>query len=281
LPDHPTGAQRASRRHRSSSVVIALLATLLAIGGSIVTAPQPVAAASRKVVIVVGPVGGETAHYKSLAKQVARQARSYGAKVVQISSPNATWKRVKDASRGANIFVYLGHGNGWPSPYAPFQTRTKNGLGLNKTYGRGNDNTEYFGEEFLASSIDLAPNAVVILMRLCYASGTPEWGRPSPSLEVAKRRVDNYGSGFLRTGARAVFAEGLGSARYILHGLFRTNRTMQEIFWTAPNARRAHASRYDPSRSPGWATAVLDPRRPGSYYRSFVGDLKMTAKEWR
>jgi hypothetical protein len=265
-------------------VVIALLATLLAIGGSIVTTPQPAAAAmrnARKVVIVVGPVGSETAHYKRVAKAVARQARSYGARVVQIYSPNATWERVKRNAQNANVFVYLGHGNGWPSPYAPFQTRTKNGLGLNAAPGKGNHNTKYFGERYLASAIGLAPNSVVILMRLCYASGNPEWGRPSPTLKVAKQRVDNYGSGFLRTGARAVFAEGVRSAYYILHGLFRTNRTMRQIFWSAAHAKRKYAAAHDPSRSPGWARAVLDPSAPGDYYRSVVGDLGMTAMEWR
>ena len=38
---------------------------------------------------------------------------------------------VEPALQGASIVVYYGHGNGWPSPYTPFQEDTKDGLGLN------------------------------------------------------------------------------------------------------------------------------------------------------
>ena len=37
--------------------------------------------------------------------------------VIQVYSPNATWSAVKAATAGANVVIYLGHGNGWPSPY--------------------------------------------------------------------------------------------------------------------------------------------------------------------
>jgi hypothetical protein len=281
LPGHHSGAQRASRQDLVSPVLVAFFATVFAVGG-LVTEAKPVEAGGRKkVAIVVGPVGGETARYKNIADRVARQARSYGAKVVRIYSPFATWRRVKREARGANVLVYLGHGNGWPSRYAPFQTRTKNGLGLNARAGNGNSNTKYFGERSLAKSLHLARNSVVLLLRLCYASGNSEWGRPSPTLRVARQRVDNYGSGFLRTGARAVIAETLGGAGYIFHGLFRTNRTMHQIFWSSPGATRRYRVAYDGRRSPSWAGAILDPSRPGKYYRSIVGDLGMTASQWR
>ncbi len=65
-----------------------------------------------KVVIIVGPVGSSTANYSDNAKRYASQARSYGANVVEIYSPNATWARVKAAAQGANVLIYLGHGNG-------------------------------------------------------------------------------------------------------------------------------------------------------------------------
>ena len=74
--------------------------------------------------------------------------------------------------------------------------------------GTATTNTKYWGEYYIHTQIDLAPNAVVILNRLCYASGNSEWGRANPTKTVAKQRVQNYASGFLRAGARAVFAEG-------------------------------------------------------------------------
>ena len=281
MPGPRSGAQRASRQGLVPPLLVAFFAAAFAIGGLVVDS-QPVEAGGRKkVAIVVGPTGGETAHYKRIADGVARQARAYGAKVVRIYSPYATWRRVTQKARGANVLVYLGHGKGWPSPYSPFQTRTKNGLGLNARAGNGNSNTKYYGERYLAKKLHLARNSVVILLRLCYASGNSEPGRPNPTLRIAKKRVDNYGSGFLRTGARAVIGETLGGAGYIFHGLFRTNRSLQQIFWDSPDATRRYRVAYRAARSPNWADAVLDPSRPGRYYRSIVGDLDMTASQWR
>src|SRR5262245_18610887 len=110
---------------------------------------MPAAAATTpstaKVVIVVGPVAGYPAHYKSDAEEIATEARRWTPNVVKITTPNATWSRVKAAMQGASVFVYLGHGNGWPSPYAPFQTVTKDGLGLDPSSGADGSKTVYYG----------------------------------------------------------------------------------------------------------------------------------------
>jgi hypothetical protein len=201
--------------------------------------------------------------------------------VIQVYSPHATWGRVKMAARGANLLVYLGHGNGWPSPYAPFQTRTKDGMGLNAALTGSDYNTEYYGEHFLDTNLHLARNSVVLLLHLCYASGNPEWGGPIPRLSTAKARVDNYGAGFLRTGAKAVIAEGLKSGSYVLHGLFKTNWTMKRIFWSSKAATGRFAVHFAARRSPYWAHAIMDPFKPGNYYRSIIGKLGMRASAWR
>jgi hypothetical protein len=201
--------------------------------------------------------------------------------VHRVYSPDATWRRVREVSRGADLFIYLGHGNGWPSAYAPFQPYTKNGLGLNASRGHGNVNVLYKGEYYLRRGLRLAPGAIVLLHHLCYASGNPEWGGPLPSLRTARARVDNYANGFLRAGAQAVIAQGLGRAHYVLRGLFKTDRTIGRIFWSAPDADGQHTVRYSPRRSPSWAKAVMDPYRPGRYYRSAVGRLWHRASAWR
>ena len=85
--------------------------------------------------IVVGPVAEHNAHYKADAADIAAEARKYTPNVVKLVTPNATWAAVKAAAQGANVFVYLGHGNGWPSIYPPFQTLTKDGLGLDPSSG--------------------------------------------------------------------------------------------------------------------------------------------------
>ena len=74
------------------------------------------------------------------------------------------------------MFVYLGHGNGWPSIYPPFQTLTKDGLGLDPSSGADGSKHVYYGEDYIRDNIRFAPNAVVLLYHLCYASGNTEPG---------------------------------------------------------------------------------------------------------
>jgi hypothetical protein len=259
--------------------VVVALAAAFAVGG-LASSPASAQAAGRKVVIVVGPAGASTANYIYNAKKYAAQARSYGAAVYEIYSPNATWATVKSVAQGANLFIYLGHGNGWPSPYPPFRTLSQDGLGLNDTAGNGNYNVRYWGESYVDRYIRLAPNAVVVLNRLCYASGDSEWGSANPTKAVAIQRADNYANGFLRANAKAVFAEGLSSVSYVIYGLFKTSRTMSQIFWSAPSATSTYSFTFASIRYPG-AAAVMDPSSPGRYYRSLVGVMALTAAKWR
>src|SRR5204863_7117093 len=109
---------------------LTMLAATLAVGG-LASHSGTAAAAGKKVVIVVGPAGSNTSDYIYNARKLAAQARSYGATVYEIYTPHATWARVKAYAQGANILIYLGHGNGSPSPYGPFNKYTRDGMGLN------------------------------------------------------------------------------------------------------------------------------------------------------
>ena len=211
MPFQTSGAQRASSTSRLRLFVLPVLALALA-AGSAAFQPQATAAASRvKVVIVVGPVEGQTSKYISNARSYAATARVLGASVTEIYSPNATWSRVRSAASGANIFIYLGHGNGYPSPYGAFRATTRDGLGLNSSAGHGNYNLKYYGETYVKAYLKFDKNAVVLLNHLCYAAGNSEPGRALPSKSVASTRVDYFGGGFIRAGARAVFANGKDS----------------------------------------------------------------------
>jgi hypothetical protein len=243
-------------------------------------APQETRAASIKVVVVVGPAGSSTAKYRDSARVYANLARSYGASVTEIYSPYATWTRVRSAAQGANLLIYLGHGNGYPSPYGSFQKYTKDGMGLNATSGNGNSNTKYWGEYYIDRYIQMAPNAVVILNRLCYASGNSEWGSANPTKATAIKRVDNYGAGFLRTGAKVVFAEAINSVSHQVRSLFTTNYSMNTILMTHPSASSARDFYFTSSRT-YWAKAHLDPPQSGKYWRAAIGNLSLTSAQWR
>jgi hypothetical protein len=278
LPDPTQGAQKASRQRPLRLTVIVFLAAAFAVGGLTVQ-PSVAEAGGRKVVIVVGPAGSSTSKYIYTARKLAAQARSLGATVYEVYSPNATWSKVKSVAQGANVFIYLGHGNGYPSPYGAFSKYTKDGLGLNAT--AGSSRHKYYGEYYIARYINFAPDAVVILNHLCYASGNSEWGSGYPTKATAIKRVDNYGAGFLRANARAVFAEGIDNAGYILTGLFTTEKTIKEIFWSDPARDGRYDFAFSSVRTSG-KKAILDPlggaRR---YYRSVIGDLGMTASAFR
>lgn len=273
------GAQVASPHRSARLVALPILALLIAISGLSATA-TPATAAGVKVVVVVGPVGSSTAKYIRSAKTYAAQARGYGAQVIELYSPRATWAKVKAAAKGANIFIYLGHGNGHPSPYGAFYADRKDGLGLNRVYGQGNNNTKYYGETFVKASLDLAPNSVVILNRLCYASGNSEWGRANPTRLVARKRADNYGAGFLRSGAKAVFVNGIDSASWIIRALMTTDLTMGQIFQSDPAWTGTHDFTFPSPRTPG-ARVWMDPYAASRYYHSLVGDFSLTASQVR
>jgi hypothetical protein len=274
-----TGAQRASSHRSVRLYALPVLALLLAVGGLSASA-TPATAAGVKVVVVVGPVGSSTANYIKNAKKYAAQARSYGASVIELYSPMATWAKVKAAAKGANIFIYLGHGNGHPSPYGAFFADRKDGLGLNQASGKGNNNTKYYGETFVKKSLALAPNSVVILNRLCYASGNAEWGRANPSKATAKRRADNYGAGFLRAGAKAVFANGIDSISFIIRSLMKTNMTMGQIFKADPAWTGTRDFTFASARTAG-ARVWMDPYAAKRYYHSLVGNFSLTAAQVR
>jgi hypothetical protein len=201
LPVPTDGAQRASG-HRSLRFAVALVIAALIASAGLAANPSPAAAAGLKVVIVVGPAGSSTSNYILNAKKLATQARYYGATVIEIYSPNATWTKVKSAAQGANVFIYLGHGNGYPSPYGAFNKYTKNGVGLNTV--AGSTKHTYYGEYYIDTQINFAPNAVVILNRLSASTATvpascgPTPGRSSPRGSTALRSSCTACSG--RTG---------------------------------------------------------------------------------
>ncbi len=264
--------QRATR-----ATAVALIVTLLGAGGLV--APAAAAAPVPKVVLVVGPVGDLTASFRRQADQAAVVAAEAGASVVKVYSPNATWTAVRRALDGASIVVYLGHGNGWPSPYRnALYPPTQNGFGLNPVAGVDDDAHQYFGEAWV-EKLRLAPNAVVLLHHLCYASGNSEPGRPEGTRDQAIARVDNYAAGFLRAGAAAVVAEGhLGPAYYV--GALLRGRASIEAIWQASPSDNGNTFRVASTRSPGYL-ARLDPKRPGGgYFRSLVS-RGVTAEELR
>ena len=251
---------------RKTAIVLALiLVASLGVAVPFVSA----ASGDPRVVIIVGATHGMTADYRARADEAYAEAIKYTSNVVKVYSPDATWANVKAAVAGASIVIYMGHGNGWPSPYPldPNYT-TKDGFGLNATAGAGDYNNKYYGEPSVAT-LGLAPGAIVLLNSLCYASGNSEPGNPEPTVPVARQRTDNYAAGFLKAGAAAVLADGHAGPVGYLRSLFTTHQTLDEMWRNQANANGNVVS-FASSRTPG-ATAFQDPNTPTSgFYRSLV-----------
>ncbi|MEX1073029.1 MAG: hypothetical protein WED86_04955, partial [Chloroflexota bacterium] len=189
------------------------------------------------MVIIVGPTGAQTDNYRSRGDDIATAAEATGATVVKVYSPAATWANVRAAVNGANIVVYLGHGNGFPSPYSGTENTDRvNGWGLNRTTSGGDsDNWSttmvYCGEKALLGTltsssthqwnycggstdtdgITPAANWVMVYSNACYAPGAGE-GFDVPATEsVALQRVRNFSYPSLMLGAGAYFATDFGA----------------------------------------------------------------------
>lgn len=224
-------------RSRAILLVLGFLAAIV-----LASVPNPARAAGGKVVIIVGPVGSLTANYREKADRIATTATAAGATVAKVYSPNATWANVRTAVNGANVIVYLGHGNGFPSPYGSTEMPDRvNGWGLNRVAGKdandptgdGDDwskNLVYCGEKALLGTLTAsdgaaqrqycaggpitpAPNFVMIYSNACYAPGAGE-ARPAPAESVAVSRVTNYATPILRLGG-TYLATDLGSDRLV------------------------------------------------------------------
>jgi flagellar hook assembly protein FlgD len=258
-------------RRLAAAAFLAVLTAIGAIGS--VAAAVPISTA--KVVIIVGATQGSTSSYRSNADAAYAEAIKYTSRVTKVYSPNATWSKVKAAVAGANIVLYYGHGNGWPSPYTydPNFT-TKDGFGLNDPTNLSDNVHKYYGEPYMAQ-LGLASNAIVLLGNLCYASGNSEPGGTAPTVSVARQRIDNYAAGFMKGGARAVIADGHGSLVPYIRGLFTTGQTVINLWRSAPNYH-AHETSFASSRTPGYTAFSDTDTTSGGYYRSLVTVPTMT-----
>jgi hypothetical protein len=231
---------------RDALIRIVLATSLMATAFTATTSAPPRATAASasgvKVAIIVGPVGTLTDSYRARGDRVAAAAQSAGATVVKAYSPRATWSRVMDAVRGANIIVYFGHGNGYPNPYSTSEwTDRTNGWGLNRTTTHGDRDDwsktlVYCGQKALLGRLTSSDGSaqrrycaggpirpargfVMIYGQAHYAPGFGERYRksdPVTTLVKARQRVRNYSYPALKLGASAYYATAYGDAHRLV-----------------------------------------------------------------
>ena len=287
----------------------ALIASLTLIASQMAVAPAGAVVTPQKVVIIVGPTGAQTTDYRSRGDAIALTAKAAGATVVKVYSPNATWAKVKAAVNGANIVVYLGHGNGYPNPYGSTElTDRTNGWGLNRTvrsdqYKDSDDWSKYMvycGEKALLGTLTSASTAqwsycggstntdgitpaanwVMIYNSACYAPGASEgWDAPATESK-AMQRVRNYSYPGLARGGGAYFATDMHQGGEQLVDTILRNPGM------AFGAIAENANGYDLARQRHFAHPDLAGRRiwiqntgtptSGDYFFAYAGKPALT-----
>jgi hypothetical protein len=288
-------------RDRLRAILTAAISLSLAL--TALGAAPAAAATTLKVVIIVGPVGSQTDGYRATGDSIAQTAEQVGAEVVKVYSPNATWANVRAAVEGANIVVYLGHGNGYPSPYSSTENTDRvNGWGLNRTSANGDsDNWSttmvYCGEKALLGTltssdgsaqwnycggktntdgIHPAAGFVMIYNKACYTPGAGESWDTKATESQAVQRVRNFSYPVLALGASAYFATDMYRGAEKLVELIATNpgMTFGQIAMAAPGYDAAAHREFAHADVAG--AEVWVQRTDGDYWYAYAGNPSLT-----
>jgi hypothetical protein len=194
---------------------------LLVLLAAVAAWSSPALAERPRAVVVAGPVDPplhkRTRAHIAEAQMVARVVEEAGYHVVRLYHPEATWDRVREASRGASLFIYYGHGNGYgwqghtdsswidglclTDPENPDAVRAGKGV----PGGNADDLVD----------LELRPGATVALVHTCYAAGSSQGDWRAVSHGLASKRVSSYADAFFRAGAGEYLATNyMGVAPY-------------------------------------------------------------------
>ena len=173
-----------------AAVVVGVIAP--AAGGARVMAaePQPVP----KVVLVVGPSGAATDRYRAESRAAADLARTFTPDVTELYCPERDLARGQGRAPGRQPRHLHGPRERLAEPLSRRAVRRDPERLRAECAGRRwrRQPTSTSGKRASPDEIRLAPNAVVLLHHLCYASGLSEPGLPEGSIDVARQRIDNY-----------------------------------------------------------------------------------------
>jgi thiol-disulfide isomerase/thioredoxin len=146
-----------------------------------------------KAILLVGPIDGPTgsATRESIRifQETAQLFKNYGVTVYEFYSPNSDWDKVKQISAGAHFLIYSGHGV-YDGKIPPGKV---GGLALDKGSG---DTRE----------LNLHPNAIIMLLKSCFAAGNSGLDIGQIDLNEARRRVAMYSEPYLEQGFAGYYA---------------------------------------------------------------------------
>lgn len=145
-----------------------------------------------KAIIIVGPVDKEW-DKNSIEKQKknAKYLRDLGVKVFEFYPPNDKWESIVEASEGAHILIYSGHGSNQGINY------NIGGLCLTKNIYHAQDILDEF---------KLHKNALILFNSVCGAAGSSADDNGDIGKNEAIKRVSEYAYPFYKLNAGAYYA---------------------------------------------------------------------------
>ena len=237
-----------------------------------------------KVVVVVGPVGSHNAHYKDDANEIVDRGEALHVNVVKLFTPerdlaagqgrDAGRERVRVPRPRQRLAQHL--------RAVPDRDQERpRARSLDRRGRRRRPSTT--ARTTSGDNIRLAPNAVVLLYHLCYASGNTEPG-------LRSRHVRGL-AGAGRQLRRRVHRRGrAGGLRRGPPGAPRRSHDAPAVHDQPDDGRRSSAARpcatatcygpYPAERTPG-LQYLMDPdsSTPSGFYRSIIGDLSLNASK--
>jgi hypothetical protein len=176
-------------------IAAAALTEAVGTASEVIIHRSPAAAALRglRAVLVVGPSDHYTSQFIGEVEDAAVVLRSRGVETTCFYHPKAKWADIVQAARGADIFIYSGHG-----VFYDRRERVVGGLALSDGI---------VDPEAMQQGLDLRPGAVVLFTHVCYTAGSAS--NDYITLSMAHHRVVTYATPFFLDGVGAYLASNL------------------------------------------------------------------------
>ena len=167
-----------------------------------------------KAILIVGPLEDITDSSIESMDKIAGLLKSKGVKVHRFYNTNADWDKIKAASKGANFFIYSGHGS---------------------TLGEGGKSGGLCLQSMVSSNriveeLELHSNAIVIFKSVCRGAGSSADDSGDIGIGEATIRVSDYATPFFKIGASCYYANNLGDGCLTFLSDFFSGKTIKECF---------------------------------------------------
>lgn len=169
---------------------------------------------SLKAILVVGPQEEGTSDAILSMDEIADILSAKGISVQRFYDNQADWNKIIAAAKGANIFIYSGHGS------------TMGGKGR----AGGLCLTTMISSEKIVSELKLHENALVVFKSVCNGAGSSAGDNGDIGVEEAVKRVSDYSTPFFKIGAACYYADNLGNGCLGFFKNFFAGKTIKECF---------------------------------------------------